>query len=176
MAGLDECSVLLLAPDACRCGNRCRSSDDLLSKDGLVSNEGRLPELLMGLEKLAVGLGNCCDPFIEYSEVIEGDLWTGCIHGENGDCGLEPLLPENLRDEDTCCEPLFDAASSWSLSGGTDLMLWKLRGDLGNRGDCGTASPRSDFCERCDLCDSFVIVLGWLLCVATESMLFVKLG
>jgi hypothetical protein len=39
---------------------------------------------------------------MEYSEVIEGDLWAGCCQGEKGDCGLDMLLlPENLRAEGT---------------------------------------------------------------------------
>lgn len=171
--------MLLLAPDACRCGRSdiCFSNDGRLSVEGLVSNDGLLPELLMGLEKfekLGFGLGSCCDPLMEYSDVIEGDLCTGCIQGEKGDCGLEtPLLPENLRDEDMACEPLVDCPSSSPLSGGTDRMLWKLRGDFGYRGDCGGARPRSEVRERCDLCEPFVMVLG---CVEIVSMLFVKLG
>lgn len=162
--GFDECVVLLLAPDGCRWGRSCLSNDGrlsmeglasrdgLASNEGLVSNEGLLPELLIGLEKfekLGAGRCSCCDPLMEYSEVIDGDLCIGCIHGENGDCGLDtPLLPENLRDEDKACEPLVDWPSSSPLSGGTERILWKLRGDFGYRGDCGGARPRSEVTDR----------------------------
>lgn len=160
--------MLPLAADGCLCGSSVDgrvSKDDLLSKLGRESGTGRELPLLKGLEKLVLR----CDPFIENSEVIEGDLCMGGIHGEKGDCGLDmPLLPENLRDEDTACEPLVYTSSS-PLSGGTDLMLCILRGDLGNAGDLGGAN------DRFDLEDPFVRVRG---CVVdcTESTLFVKLG
>ena len=100
---------------------------------------------------------------------MEGDRCIGGIHGENGDCGRDiPLLPENLRDEDTACEPLVYASSS-PLSGGTDRILCILRGDLGKAGDLGGARDLFDFEDplvrvRCCVVD------------CTESTLFVKLG
>ena len=98
---LDDGCVLPLAADGCLFDSSLDgrvSNEDLLSKEGRASGTGRELPLLIGLEKLVLR----CEPFIENSEVIEGDRYIGGIHGENGDCGLDtPLLPENLRDEET---------------------------------------------------------------------------
>jgi hypothetical protein len=83
------------------------------------------------------------------------------------------LLPENFLDDETGCDP--DCTSSSPLSGGTERMLWKLLGERGYLGDCGGArpAPRSEFNDRCDRCESFVLVRG---CEEMVSMLFVRLG
>ena len=130
-AGLKDASVLLLRSDAWRSGTPgLWSMEGRLSNEGLgrtASNEGVLPELLIGREKLLnikPGPRSCCDPLIETSDVMEGDLCTGRIQGENGDCGRDMLLlPENFRFEGCPCDPFADAASSSPLSGGTDRML-----------------------------------------------------
>ena len=89
---------------------------------------------------------------------MDGDRCIGCMYGENGDCGLDkPLLPENLRDHDTACEPLVDPESSSPLSCRTDRMLWKLCGERGYAGDLGGARPLS---ERSDRVEPLVSVLG----------------
>lgn len=75
------------------------------------------------------------------------------MYDENGDCGLKgdcgldldmPLLLENFRSKGIGGMPLIEASSS-TASGGTERMLFMLRGDLGYAGDLGGAS---DLCER----------------------------
>lgn len=158
-----------------RIGNsvdRRPSIEVLLSKDGLVSVDGRPPELLIGLEKLKDGRWRGV-PFTEHSEVILGERWTGRMYGEYGDCGLEvPLLPENLRG---ACVNLFvpftEEPSSSPLSCGTDRMLATLRGVLAKPGDLGGASPNGSLWE---MVESLVIVRGYDDVI--ESMLLVRLG
>lgn len=89
--------------------------------------------------------------------------------GKKGECGRDDIaLPlENLRGA------LWKEPSS-SLSGGTERMLWKLRGDLGYFGDCGARRPPSDRKDRCDRVEPLVSVRGCVDC--TESTLFVRLG
>jgi len=94
--------------------------------------------LLSGREKFILR----CEPEAENSEDMEGDRGTCCTYGERGDCGLDiPLLPENLREEETACELLVEPSSS-PLSGGTERMLCILRGDFGYAGDLGGARDR----------------------------------
>ena len=162
----DGC-VLPLAADGCRCGISSEgrvSKEEWLSNDGRASGMGLELPLLRGREKFVL----LCDPFIENSDVIEGDRCIDGIHGEKGDCGLDmPLLPENLRDEDTALEPLVETSSS-PESGGTDRMLCILRGDFGKAGDLGGAR------DLFDRVDPSVSVRGCVDC--TESTLLVKLG
>ena len=159
--------MLPLAADGFRCGTSPDgrvSNEEWLSKDGRSSGIGRELPLLRGREKFVLR----CDPFIENSDVIEGERCTDGIQGENGDCGRDmPLLPENLRDDDTALEPLVETSSS-PESCGTERMLCILRGDFGNAGDLGGAR------DLFDRVDPSVSVRGCVDC--TESTLLVRLG